>query len=1057
MASSTPLEVRTYSYIQEPVAGSNFILNSVQDTYRPVRLSDTVITRGSDVYNTHAVFNTDRTSASYSYGFPTSVQQWSNLGGGTRQTDTVYAHNTSLWILGLPSTITKNSKLFDAFTYDTLGRITQHDRFGAVWKTYAYHTTVGYVGLPLWMKDGLNRVTYFRQWKRGVPQEVERNDAHKLFRTVDENGWTKSITDWRGTTTNYTYDNVGRLAGIDQPSPWTDTTIGYTYAGGNLVQTQTFGTERTTTTYDAMLRPTQVLKESLNGYGGNIYVKTDYDVMSRAAFTSLPSVSSGSSIGIQTSYDALGRVTQIMETASGGGTTTQVYLAGNKTRITDPLGNQTTHTSSGWGDPGDGNTIKTEQPEGITVDFTFDIYGNQLSIAQTKNDGSQHISSFEYDTRLRLCRRKILETGDTLYGYDNAGQLTAYVEGQASGSGCATPPPASAVVLAYDPVGRPSNTNFPGSTPDIDRTYDANGNMLTVNRGGVNWTYTYNVLDLVETETLSVDARTYLIDPTYDSNGALVSKAYPSGRTYNFVNDGYGRPTDVYYGGTAYLSGAAYHPNSKLSTLNRGIGGTYTQQLNVRQLVSSIGGNWGTSVNYSYDTVGRITLIDSPNNNYDRTFTYDGAGRLKTDSGPWGSGSYTYDRLGNISQKTQGSRIVDIQYNAANRVSNVRDSAVSSNWRTYSHDTRGNVTADGLHTYTYDDANQPIAVSGVDLGSFFYDGNLRRVKQSIDGKAVYSIYDKSGSLLTRDDVTASQVTDHINLGGQTFVRVTNGTPSYPLNDHLGTAYMVADQNGGVPAANTYSFTPFGETVGNDPGSNNHQGFTGHIEDETGLTYMQARYYDPVIGRFLSADPIGYADSLNVYAYVGNDPLNGIDASGMYECQTNGDLKTCVGTDAEVGEMTKEMVGYQLTGASEGFGLESQGVPLLSKVNDVGDAYGTDQAFGIPGLVHTYAVPNTVQPGSTGWGRHGSSRTDNGNLGFPESIQRGSIPSEHTKIGDIYLPVGMSFENFRNELDKNGNSGLWFPWLNDCHTSLENAAKDLNGLWMRNSNYPGRIN
>ena len=242
-------------------------------------------------------------------------------------------------------------------------------------------------------------------------------------------------------------------------------------------------------------------------------MKTDYDAMGRPVFTSLPSVSPGSSIGIQTSYDALSRVTQLMETASGGGTTTQVYLAGNKTRVTDPLGNQSTQTSSGWGGPGDGQTIKTEQPEGITVDFTFDIYGNQLSIAQTKNDGSQHISSFEYDTRLRLCRRKVLETGDALYSYDNANQLTAYAEGQASGSGCAIPPPASAVVLAYDSVGRPSNTNFPGPTPDIDRTYDANGNLLTVNRSGVNWTYTYNALDLVETETLSLDARTYLDRP----------------------------------------------------------------------------------------------------------------------------------------------------------------------------------------------------------------------------------------------------------------------------------------------------------------------------------------------------------------------------------------------------------------------------------------------------------------------------------------------------------------------------------------------------------------
>ena len=94
--------------------------------------------------------------------------------------------------------------------------------------------------------------------------------------------------------------------------------------------------------------------------------------------------------------------------------------------------------------------------------------------------------------------------------------------------------------------------------------------------------------------------------------------------------------------------------------------------------------------------------------------------------------------------------------------------------------------------------------------------------------------------------------------------------------------MVADQNGGVSAANTFNFTPFGEAAGNDPGSSNQQGFTGHIEDETGLTYMQARYYDPVIGRFLSADPIGYADGLNVYAYVRNDPVNKTDPTGMTE-------------------------------------------------------------------------------------------------------------------------------------------------------------------------------
>ncbi|MEO0467486.1 MAG: RHS repeat-associated core domain-containing protein, partial [Pseudomonadota bacterium] len=60
-----------------------------------------------------------------------------------------------------------------------------------------------------------------------------------------------------------------------------------------------------------------------------------------------------------------------------------------------------------------------------------------------------------------------------------------------------------------------------------------------------------------------------------------------------------------------------------------------------------------------------------------------------------------------------------------------------------------------------------------------------------------------------------------------------------------------------------------------PGDRDEIGFTGHVEDaKTGLTYMQARYYDPVIGRFLSSDPVGFAEGgtayVNRYAYVAND-------------------------------------------------------------------------------------------------------------------------------------------------------------------------------------------
>jgi RHS repeat-associated protein len=107
-----------------------------------------------------------------------------------------------------------------------------------------------------------------------------------------------------------------------------------------------------------------------------------------------------------------------------------------------------------------------------------------------------------------------------------------------------------------------------------------------------------------------------------------------------------------------------------------------------------------------------------------------------------------------------------------------------------------------------------------------------------------------------------------------------GTVTYYYTDPQGTPLAEADAQGNITA--TFDYRPYGsQALGTPPKG---PGYTGHVNDpDTGLVYMQARYYDPVVGRFLSADPVppeaGNAFNLGRYSYANNNPLRFIDPDG----------------------------------------------------------------------------------------------------------------------------------------------------------------------------------
>lgn len=125
---------------------------------------------------------------------------------------------------------------------------------------------------------------------------------------------------------------------------------------------------------------------------------------------------------------------------------------------------------------------------------------------------------------------------------------------------------------------------------------------------------------------------------------------------------------------------------------------------------------------------------------------------------------------------------------------------------------------------------------------------------------------------------------------------TGGTVTYVYTDPQGTPLAEADASGNITA--TFEYTPYGTYAPQGtsiPGPNpKGPGYTGHVNDpETNLVYMQARYYDPATGHFLSTDPVkpsaGDAFNFNRYAYVNNNPIMGLDPTGMQDEDCGGPM------------------------------------------------------------------------------------------------------------------------------------------------------------------------
>ncbi|MDP2714944.1 RHS repeat-associated core domain-containing protein [Rheinheimera sp.] len=814
-----------------------------KDTHRVNLTTKTIIRDADSFVSTFSDFDL--------WGLPGTVNETTNFSSKKRIIKNTYFHDLAHWLIGFPAekSISTDGAVFSSLN-KTAYYATEHQykslpsamyEYGLLRKTYSNYYMSGIsAGLPnkVLFSDGRGYLT-FGAYKRGTPSSLTRpaslgSGSDTAYLSVDDNGWIEKITDYAGNITSYGYNSLGWRTSVNpQDTKWSDTTTSYVFNGESLTLTVSRGDYRNIKTLDGYLRPILVQEYDTKDIDTSRYQRIGYDSDNRTVFSSFPANSPIADQGIETEYDGIGRPL-ILRNTTNNSVTSYRHLYNNRVRETNPRGHVTDTTYLSYGSPDERWPVRIEAPHNFTTSINYNIFGSTTSVSQ-----GGIIEHRVYNSYQQLCKVIRPDVGNVAYSYNSFGQLSWEAKGSSVDSvvtACSDSVAASdKTTFSYDNRGSIRNVAFADGSADKTYNYDKQGNLTTLAAGSAVWDYTYNSANLMETEILTLDNISWLIDLEYNTLGQVSSVVYPSGNSVSYAPNALGQPTRA----GDYAISASYYPNGQLKGFTYGNGLSFSQLLDSQQRpeYQTVKRSSSNVLNhrYQYDNNHNIDTISdliTPAKNI--SLTYDDLDRLDTATGFWGSGSFDYDSVGNITQKTLGNQSLTYAYNTSNRLTGI-SGAVS---RTFAYDSRGNVTNNGQRAFSFNLANQLIT-SGTN--SYQYDGYNRRVKKVSNGKTQYSLYNAAGQLLMTDGDKG--LTEYIYLGNK----------------------LIAKES----AVPTSEDTP---------------GYTGHLEDDDlQLTYMQQRYYDPLIGRFYSNDPVGFTASnpmmFNRYAYANNNPYKYIDPDG----------------------------------------------------------------------------------------------------------------------------------------------------------------------------------
>ncbi|WP_228052109.1 RHS repeat-associated core domain-containing protein [Tychonema sp. LEGE 07199] len=799
------------------------------------------------------------------------------------------------------ATPTGEKELVTEWTYNNEGKIKSITQSGRT-TTYEYDSN----GRQSASIDG-NRRTEYRYNSQGklvetiYPDDTPNNSDNSRSITVyDKGGRQRATIDRDGRVTHYKYDDAGRLTETVYPNET-----------ANQVQ-QLLNAISPGQTPQSVDWTNIVYPDSTPAYlASNSRTKTEYY---KTGEVKAEIDVSGNRTEYE--YDSANRVTLTRFDATNYITYTYDAVGNRKTETVFAGGTSTTTTYDSKG-----QVTATTDPNGKTTKFEYDANGQLKAVV----DALLHRTEYAYDSAGNLTSIKDALGQVTAYEYDDKGRRKAVIR-----------PDSKRSTFVYDDVANTVTiTDFNNKT--VKYTYNDQNQVVAKqyqNVSGATVSVTYATNGLEETITDSRGATVY----KYDSLGQVISRKDPTGpylASGNSIEYKYesGQVSEVKT--PTRTTGYTYDSEGRLKTVSTPDMGTVTYDYD------SLGNLWKTSYPNNlvetriYDSLGRLDLVKTVKvdpvtkvelqvvSSYDYAvdnvgnrkevvensgrkveYKYDDLNRLleeKITNDPSGKNrvvGYTYDAVGNRLSKTDSvSGVTTYIYNGLNQLSTSTTNGVAT---IYSYDSNGNLISEvtgsssTVYRWANDGENRLMGVTVNEGGvtrnvGYQYNAQGIRVGKVVDGVETRYLIDELQPY--------SQVVEEYDAGGNakgSYVygydlvgKLQGGQSSFYHVDGLGSTRVLTNGLGAV--TDSYSYDAYGNSIVSTGGSNNADLFAGEQRDgETGLDYLRARYYDPFLGRFVSADAyegtLNDPMSLHDYQYAHANPVVNTDPSGYWSIQ-----------------------------------------------------------------------------------------------------------------------------------------------------------------------------